>query len=111
MTKNLVPGSLVWRKDVHVGLVDHYGVVLSVDPLVVAHIDKDSRLKLRVRLESMVDSAARVRREAPLRATTSSTARALRQASTTSSVGARRRRERGEPRRLGTRPRAKMCGR
>jgi hypothetical protein len=34
--EGLLPGTLVWRKDVHIGLVDHYGVVLSLEPFNIA---------------------------------------------------------------------------
>lgn len=36
----LLPGSLLWRKDLHIGLVDHYGVLLQSNPPLIAHIEK-----------------------------------------------------------------------
>lgn len=45
----LLPGSLLWRKDVHTGLVDHYGVVLALNALRVAHIDKGVEGRLRIK--------------------------------------------------------------
>lgn len=49
MNDGMLPGSLLWRKDVHTGLVDHYGVVLALAPLQVAHIDKGAGGRLRVK--------------------------------------------------------------
>lgn len=45
------PGSLAWRKDVRLGLVDHYGVVVQSWPLVIAHIDKSITGHLHVKVE------------------------------------------------------------
>lgn len=49
--ERLLPGTLVWRKDAHVGLVNHYGVVLQTSPCFVAHIDKSVAGDLRVKVE------------------------------------------------------------
>jgi hypothetical protein len=56
--ERLLPGTLVWRKDVHVGLVNHYGVVLQTSPCFVAHIDKSATRHLRVKVESFEEFAA-----------------------------------------------------
>lgn len=58
MNEGLLPGSLVWRKDVHAGLVDHYGVVLALDPLRVAHIDKGAEGRLRVKRDDSFEEFA-----------------------------------------------------
>jgi hypothetical protein len=47
----LVPGTLVWREDVHLGLVSHFGIVLQTWPCYVAHIDKSQTGHLRVKVE------------------------------------------------------------
>jgi hypothetical protein len=47
----LLPGTLVWRDDVHVGLVSHYGIVLQTWPCYVAHIDKSQTGHLRPKVE------------------------------------------------------------
>ncbi len=47
----LLPGALVWRDDVHLGLVSHYGIVLQTWPCYVAHIDKSQAGHLRVKVE------------------------------------------------------------
>ncbi len=52
-----MPGTLVWRRDLHVGLVNHYGVVLT-DDLHIAHIDKASAGHLRVKIEAAEKFAA-----------------------------------------------------
>ena len=40
-TRRLLPGSLLWRKDVNLGIVDHYGILLHANPPLVAHIEKE----------------------------------------------------------------------
>jgi len=51
LVTNLLPGTLVWREDVHVGLVSHYGIVLQTWPCYVGHIDKSQTGHLRVKVE------------------------------------------------------------
>jgi hypothetical protein len=59
MKNEMLPGCLIFRKDVHVGLVDHYGVVLAVDPVQIAHIDKAANGNLRIKgYESLEEFAA-----------------------------------------------------
>lgn len=48
----LLPGALVWRDDVHLGVVSHYGIVLQTWPCYVAHIDKSQTGHLRVKVET-----------------------------------------------------------
>lgn len=47
----LLPGALVWRDDVHLGVVSHYGIALQTWPCYVAHIDKNQTGHLRVKVE------------------------------------------------------------
>lgn len=49
----LLPGTLVWREDVHFGVVNHFGVVLQTQPCYVANIDKGETGRLRVKVESL----------------------------------------------------------
>lgn len=58
MDKRLIPGTLVWRKDLHLGLVYHYGVVLALGGARVAHIDKNQAGCLHVKIESLDEFAA-----------------------------------------------------
>jgi hypothetical protein len=58
MNEGLLPGSLVWRKDVHAALVDHYGVVLALDPIRIAHIDKGAEGRLRVKRQDSFEEFA-----------------------------------------------------
>ena len=49
-------GALVWRDDVHLGVVDHYGVAVQTFPVpAVAHIDKSATGHLNVKIESLED--------------------------------------------------------
>jgi len=51
---NFQPGALVLRPDVHVGLVNHYGVVVQTFPVpAVAHIDKNNAGHLNVKIETL----------------------------------------------------------
>src|SRR5713101_6427042 len=56
--RHLLPGSLLWRKDSYVGVVDHYGILLQAFPPVVAHIDKSIEGYLQPRVESYEQFAA-----------------------------------------------------
>src|SRR5216684_2418863 len=56
--RHLLPGSLLWRKDSYVGVVDHYGILLQAFPPVVAHIDKSIEGYLQPRVEAYEQFAA-----------------------------------------------------
>ena len=58
MHEGYLPGCLLLRDDVYIGLVKHYGVMMSQSPIVIAHIDKSAEGKLRVKLESFETFAA-----------------------------------------------------
>jgi hypothetical protein len=51
MFMRLLPGTLLFRKDVYKHLVDHYGIVVQEAPCYVAHIDKTDTGHLNVKLD------------------------------------------------------------
>lgn len=53
-----LPGTLLFRKDVYTGLVEHYGILLQASQSWVAHIDKSESGHLRVKTESFEEFAA-----------------------------------------------------
>ena len=58
LPRGLLAGALVWRDDVHLGVVDHYGVAVQTFPVpAVAHIDKSTTGHLNVKIESLEDFA------------------------------------------------------
>lgn len=58
MPDPLVPGTFVWRKDVYLGFVDHYGIVVQSSPCFVANIDKSATRRLNVKIEPFAVFAA-----------------------------------------------------
>lgn len=58
LPRDFQPGALVWRDDVHVGLVSHYGVMVQTFPIpAVAHIDKTDTGHLNVKVQSLEEFA------------------------------------------------------